>query len=140
MAFNKDEEIRKFLTLGDRISDAVTAVAGSGPFLLFNSVFFVVWLMINTGQFGDNLIFDEYPFGLLTTAVSLEAIILSIFVLITQKRQAKHSRLRAELDYRTDLRAEAEIKVMITMLERLAKQQNVPVEDLVAELKTHYKK
>lgn len=140
MALNKNEEIRKFHTLGDRISDKVTSIAGSIPFLLLNLAWFTAWLLVNTGQFGERAIFDKFPFGLLTTAVSLEAIILSTFVLISQNRQSKLERLRSELDYRTDLQSEADIETILSMLERLAKKQNINVSDLLEQLEADRKK
>lgn len=136
MALNKNQEIKKLHTAEDHFSDAVTDITGSVPFLLWNVVFFAVWLLINTGQLGQELVFDPYPFGLLTNIVSLMAIMLSIFVLITQNRQAKMARLRAELDYRIDLQSDIDIEILVTMLERLAKKQGVEVSDLARELRS----
>lgn len=121
------------------MSDKVTAFAGSSLFFIINMVWFVSWILINTGQFGSDLIFDKYPFGLLTTAVSLEAIVLSIFVLISQNRQSERSELRSELDYITDLQADAEIDIIITMLERIAAKQEIDMSDLVSKLKSNQK-
>jgi uncharacterized membrane protein len=95
---------------------------------------------VNTGQLGGNLVFDPYPFGLLTTAVSLEAIILAVFVLITQNRQSKHSEIRSELDYITDLQADAEINIILNILERIAKKNDVDVGDLLVQLESNQKR
>ncbi|MDB5181938.1 MAG: hypothetical protein JWP13_701 [Candidatus Saccharibacteria bacterium] len=134
-AINKNEQVRKLQTFGDKLADKVTAIAGSTGFLTLNVVWFVVWTLLNTGVFGEHLIIDKYPFSFLTTAVSLEAIILSTFVLMSQRRQAKLADLRTDLDYRTDVKAEADIKIIVSMLERLAGQQGVDVTDLLAEMK-----
>ncbi len=139
-AINKNEQIKKLRTFGDKLSDKVTAVAGSSSFLLLNVIWFVVWVLINTGQFGQQLIFDEYPFGFLTMMVSLEAIILSVFVLISQNRQSKHSEIRSELDYITDLNAAAEINTIISILERISSKQNIDVADFLSHLETNQKK
>ena len=133
-AINKNKEIRKVLSLGDKISDTITSVAGSVPFLLLNVTIFIGWLLVNTGQFGQHLIFDKFPFGLLTTAVSLEAIILAVFVLITQNRQAAHSDMRSELDYVTDLHADADLDAILSVLKRIADKQDIDVTDVVAQL------
>src|SRR5687767_11985624 len=125
VAINKNEHIKRLRTFGDKLSDKITAIAGSSTFLLLNGLAFAWWIMANTGLFGQKYVFDEYPFGLLTMAVSLEAIILAIFVLITQNRQAKHSELRSELDYITDLQADAEINTIISILERIAEKQSI---------------
>ncbi len=136
MALNKNQEIKKLHTTEDHFSDVVTRSAGSVPFLLWNVIFIAVWLLINTGQLGDDLIFDPYPFGLLTNIVSVLTILLSIFVLITQNRQSKMAQLRAELDYRIDLQSEVDIEILVTMLERLARKQGVEVSDLARDLRS----
>lgn len=134
MAINKNEEIRKLHTFGDKIADSITATVGSMPFLVVNAVTFTLWLLVNAGFFGERYIFDPFPFGFLTTAVSLEAIILSVFVLISQKRQARLTELRSELDYRIDLESEVEIKTIVAILQRLAEKQDIDVNDLIAEM------
>ncbi len=138
--FNTNEQVRRLRTYGDRLSDRITALAGSSGFLALNTVIFIAWILINTGQFGDNLIFDEYPFGFLTLAVSLEAIILAVFVLISQNRQTKRSEIRSELDYLTDLSADAEINAIIGILERLSDKNNIDISDLLSDLETTQKK
>lgn len=139
-ALRQNELLHTLSALGDSLSAKVTSAAGSTPFLVLNSVIFIGWILINTGQFGEKLVFDAYPFGLLTMAVSLEAIILAVFVLITQNRQSKQSEIQAELDYITDLQSSAEIAIVISILERMSKKQNIDVSDLLAELKTGNKK
>lgn len=140
VAINKNEQIKKLRTFGDRLSDKVTAVAGSTVFLVLNVIWFITWILINTGMFGHHLVFDEYPFGFLTMVVSLEAIILSVFVLISQNRQAKHSEIRSELDYITDLQADAEINIIISILERISEKHNIDITDLLTELSVNQKK
>ena len=137
-AINKNKEIRKVLSFGDKISDTITTIAGSVPFLLLNVFIFIGWLILNTGQLGDQYIFDEFPFGLLTTSVSLEAIILAVFVLITQNRQAAHSDLRSELDYVTDLHANADLGAILSVLTRIADKQGIGVADVVTQLHTDH--
>ena len=139
-AINKNAKIKKLRNFGDKLAENITAVAGSVSFLLLNVFIFAGWILVNTGQFGDQLIFDEYPFGLLTTAVSLEAIILAVFVLITQNRQSKHSEIRSELDYITDLQADAEINIIMIMLQRIADKQNIEVDDLLDQLSESQRK
>ncbi len=140
VAINKNEQIKRLRTFGDKLSDRVTAIAGSSLFLFLNVAWFVGWILINMGVFGDHLVFDEYPFGFLTMVVSLEAIILSVFVLISQNRQAERSEIRAEMDYVTDLQADAEINIIISILERIASKQDIAVDDLLKELTISQKK
>lgn len=89
----------------DRLSDAVTDFAGSMTFVYVHAVWFAGWILMNEGCFGQSLVFDRFPYGLLTMVVSLEAIFLSTFVLISQNRDALRQNVRADLDYQTDLRA-----------------------------------
>jgi uncharacterized membrane protein len=72
-------------TLWERVADTSTAMFGSVTFLSLNTVWFTVWILLNTGVFG-NQAFDPFPFGFLTMIVSLEAIFLAIIVLISQNR------------------------------------------------------
>ena len=90
----------------DRAADRITGFAGSMKFVYIHSVWFGVWILLNAGAVGAALIFDEFPFGLLTMIVSLEAIFLSTFVMISQNRQAERADVRAELDFEANLRSE----------------------------------
>jgi uncharacterized membrane protein len=90
----------------DRVADTITNFAGSLRFVYLHSVWFFVWVVFNIGLFGVALKFDPFPFGLLTMIVSLEAIFLSTFVMVSQNRQAARADLRAKLDFETNLRAE----------------------------------
>lgn len=140
MAINKNEQVRKLRTFGDKLADWVTAVAGSTGFLMLNVAWFAGWILLNTGFFGPDLIFDEYPFGFLTMVVSLEAIILSVFVLISQNRQSERSEIKADLDYITDLRVETENTTMLLILERIAAEHKIDISDLLQDLEAHEKK
>jgi uncharacterized membrane protein len=140
VAINKNDQIKRLRTFGDKVADKVTAVAGSTGFLVLNLIWFVGWVLVNTGIFGEHLVFDEYPFGFLTMVVSLEAIILSVFVLISQNRQSKRSEIRAELDYLTDLQSDAENTAIIRILERLAEKQNMDISDVLDNLAVQQKR
>ena len=90
----------------DRAADKVTSFAGSLNFVYIHSVWFGVWILLNVGLLGAALEFDKFPFGLLTMIVSLEAIFLSTFVMVSQNRQAARADVRSELDFETNLRSE----------------------------------
>jgi uncharacterized membrane protein len=98
--------VRRLARAQDRTADHVTAFAGSLNFVYLHAGWFAVWIAINVGLFGAALKFDAFPFGLLTMIVSLEAIFLSTFVMVSQNRQAARSDIRAQLDFETNLRAE----------------------------------
>ena len=92
----------------ERIADWMTRKAGTKEFLIFHVVWFAAWMVLNTGILPWRP-FDPFPFGLLTMVVSLEAIFLSIFVLMTQNRESYIAELREELSLQVSLRMEAEV-------------------------------
>lgn len=89
-------------------ADALNNVAASTPFLVMHVLWFSIWIIWNVGGFGFAP-FDPFPFGLLTMVVSLEAIFLSIFVLMAQKRESAIAELREELMLQVNLRMEEEV-------------------------------
>ena len=106
-----------------RVSDRVAAIAASHVFTLTHIAWFGGWILLNTlaaaGWLPARLGFDPYPFGLLTLIVSLEAIFLSIFVLVSQNRQAERDRIRTDLDYQVNVKAHVEILGIAGRLDRL---------------------
>jgi uncharacterized membrane protein len=95
-------------SLLERFVDKLNEIASSTAFLVIHVLAFTVWLLWNTGQLGLKPI-DPYPFGLMTTIVSLEAIFLSIFVLMAQQRESAIAELREELGLQVNLRVEQEV-------------------------------
>src|SRR5688572_22625164 len=93
----------------DRLSDAISRATGSGPFALFHVIGFSLWLLINLGIVPGLEPFDPYPFNFLTLVVSLEAIFLSVFVLMSQNRMSRQAEKRAHLDLQVDMLAEQEL-------------------------------
>jgi uncharacterized membrane protein len=90
------------------LADRMIGFASSTPFLAVHAVVFIVWIVWNVP--GSGLArFDPYPFGMLTTIVSLEAIFLSIFVLMTQSRESHIGELREELTLQVNLKIEEEM-------------------------------
>jgi CRP/FNR family transcriptional regulator, cyclic AMP receptor protein len=91
-----------------RIADWISWFSGSMSFLLIHTIWFILWIVVNMGPFGLKP-FDPYPYGLLTMIVSLEAIFLSCIVLISQNRQAEKDRIRSDIEYDVNVKAELEI-------------------------------
>ncbi len=98
-------------SVGQRIADKIAEFSGSLAFLALNAVLFLTWILLNLP--GSPVQFDPFPFGFLTMSVSLEAIFLSIFVLISQNRQASKDRIKSDLDYKVNLKAELEIGILM---------------------------
>ena len=102
----------------DRWTDAVTAFAGSRTFIVAHLVWFVLWVLLNRGEHAV----DPYPYSLLNVLVSLEAIFLTSFVLITQNRMTKQADRRAHLDLQVNLLAEQELTAILQMIYALCQK------------------
>lgn len=111
-------------TTSQRIADWIAKVSGSIGFVIFNGGFFLFWILANSGRVGIKP-FDPFPYGLLTTIVSLEAIFLSIFVLVAQNRLQYVSDRRAELDVQIDLLTEYEVTRVLRLVNKIADKLNV---------------
>lgn len=109
----------------EKLADEMTTTFGSMGFLVANVIWFVAWILINTNHVPGVAAFDPYPFNLLTTVVSLEAITLAIFVLISQNRAAKVDDLREELDLQINLISEREVTKVIKLIALLLEKQGV---------------
>ena len=105
---NVNEELEEKLSTLQRIADWIAWFSGSMAFLILGGLWFAVWIVINTLPTGVSQ-FDPFPFGLLTMIVSLEAIFLSCFVLISQNRQAEKDHIRSDIEYEVNIKAELEI-------------------------------
>lgn len=105
---NVNEEIEVHSTPLQKIADWIAWFSGSMAFLIINAGWFIVWISLNTLPLGIPP-FDPFPFGLLTMIVSLEAIFLSCFVLVSQNRQAEKDRVRSDIEYEVNIKAELEI-------------------------------
>ncbi|MEK7569479.1 MAG: DUF1003 domain-containing protein [Patescibacteria group bacterium] len=116
-------------TWGEKVADFMTSSFGSMLFLVFNLLLFVVWITINTNGIKSIPAFDPFPFSLLTTFVSLEAIILAIFVLIAQNRNSKVDDLREETNLQLNLIEEKENAKIIKMIALLLKRQGIDLSE-----------
>jgi uncharacterized membrane protein len=103
---NEQDVLARMRGTQDRIADAITAFSGTMTFVYLHALWFAVWIVFNEGVFGDGAVWDPFPFGLLTMIVSLEAIFLSTFVMVSQNRQAARENVRADLDFETNVRSE----------------------------------
>jgi uncharacterized membrane protein len=100
----------------DRIADNITSFSGRMVFVYVHIFWFGIWILLNTGWFRVP-VFDPFPYGLLTMIVSLEAIFLSTFVLISQNRMGEETERRADLDLHIGLLTEHELTRVLQMLD-----------------------
>jgi uncharacterized membrane protein len=125
---NVNEEAGDNRTAVQKTADWIAEFAGSIPFLLIHVVLFAFWLIVNWVPIPGVPQFDPYPFGFLTLAVSLEAIFLSVFVLLSQNRQAAKDRVHADIEYDINLKAELEIGHLHEKIDRLTSDVLVRLE------------
>jgi uncharacterized membrane protein len=120
---NLNEVAEERMNVWYRIADKIAAVAASGTFLGLHVLWFAAWIVPNVVK-GDQG-FDPFPFGLLTMIVSLEAIILSIIIMVSQNRAGEKDRLRADLDYQVNLKAHLEVMQLHRKIDRIERAVGV---------------
>jgi uncharacterized membrane protein len=113
-------------SLSDKLSDAVGHFAGTLPFVAVHTVVFVGWLALNSGAFHLIAPFDPYPFNLLSTVVSCEAVIMTSFVLMKQNRESRLADRRDHLDLQVNLISEQESSLVIQMLDQISRKLEIP--------------
>jgi CRP/FNR family transcriptional regulator, cyclic AMP receptor protein len=118
---NVNEEMEVHSTVLQKIADWLAWFSGSMPFLISHTFWFIIWVSLNTFIMGDKA-FDPFPFGLLTMIVSLEAIFLACFVLISQNRQAQKDKYRADIEYEVNIKAELEVAHLHEKTDRMYEQ------------------
>ena len=129
------DEVDERMSVGDRMADRVAAFGGSWTFILSFVVVLVVWMALNAGAwlFAP---FDPYPFILLNLVLSCVAALQAPIIMMSQRRQESKDRLRAENDYRVNVKAELEIRLLHERIDhqlshqwaRLAELQRVQIE------------
>ena len=120
-----ERDVRRERGPVDLLTDRIAAAAGSPAFILFHVIWFAAWVGVNV--FGHSR-FDPYPFNLLTLAVSLEAIVLTGFVLIAQNRMTQLADKRAHLDLQVNLLAEEELTAILKVVCLIATKNGIDVD------------
>ncbi len=122
LSTNINTEFIKDLTYGERLADKIAMFGGSWKFIIFFAVVLVVWIAINTIVLLKKP-FDPYPFILLNLILSCIAAIQAPVIMMSQNRQESKDRLRAEHDYKVNLKAELEIRHLNEKLDYLLVKQ-----------------
>ena len=125
---NANEEMEVYSTFLQKIADWLAWFSGSMPFLISHTFWFLIWISLNTFILRDRA-FDPLPFGLLTMIVSLGASFLASFVVSSQNRQAQKDKVRADIEYEVNIKAELEVahlhektdRIYESMLERFTR-------------------
>jgi len=118
----------------DRLADSIASFSGSMTFVGLHVIWYGLWILLNLRVISFVPVFDPYPFMLLNMMVSLEAILLSTFVLMKQNRMSKRVDSRAHLDLQINLLAEKEMTMVLQMLRQIGDQVGVRDEELHREM------
>jgi uncharacterized membrane protein len=119
---NISKQFEKKLTFGERLSDHIAEFGGSWKFIIFFGFVLLVWIFANA-IFLANRGFDPYPFILLNLILSCLAAIQAPIIMMSQNRAEARDRLRAENDYKVNLKAELEIRHLHEKLDYLLRRQ-----------------
>lgn len=118
---NVNDNFDEKLTFGQRVADKIASFGGSRTFILSFLFFLIVWMVFNVTM-GERA-FDEYPFILLNLCLSSLAALQAPIIMMSQNRQAERDRIRAENDYKVNLKAEIEIRTLHEKLDHLLKKK-----------------
>ena len=119
-AIDSDKEEDERRTMGDKLADKVTEIAGSWGFIVGFCIFLIVWMIINTIMIVK---FDEYPFILLNLILSCIAALQAPIIMMSQNRAAKKDSLRSLNDYKTDLKSELILEALHEQMKDLQANQ-----------------
>jgi len=122
VAADTNLEFDQRLTFGDRLADRVARFGGSWAFIISFGAFLFVWMVINSIALLRRP-FDPYPFILLNLILSSIAALQAPVIMMSQNRQEAKDRLRAEHDYRVNLKAELEIRLLSERIDALVNHQ-----------------
>jgi uncharacterized membrane protein len=125
-------EINK--SLSDRVALFITDAFGSIKFLCICLLVFLIWITWNLGLLPPLKPFDPYPFATLDMIVSLFAIFLSVSVLISQNRQGRLDKIRQQVEFEVNVRAENEITKVLNMLHEIQKKIGINKNDTELEI------
>lgn len=127
-----DKQEEENMTIGDKIADKLTAIAGSWNFIIGFSLFLILWIVLNGFVLVKAL--DPFPFILLNLLLSCIAALQAPVIMMSQNRQAKKDSLRNKNDYKTDLKTELIIEELHDKIDEILKKQK-DIEKQIKELK-----
>ena len=120
------------LTMGQRVADIVADVMGSWTFIIIQSIFLALWVLVNVLAWIKS--WDPYPFILLNLALSFQAAYAAPIIMMSQNRQQDVDRKAAANDYRVNIKAELEIELLHHKLDSLREQEVLELTKVVREL------
>ena len=133
---NIQEEIEAKLNLGQRMADKIAVFGGSWTFIITFFSFILLWIFINIWLLATKS-FDPFPFILLNLILSCLAAIQAPIIMMSQNRQEQKDRQRGEHDYKINLKAELEIRLLSEKIDHLLVHQNKKLLE-IQEVQTDY--
>jgi uncharacterized membrane protein len=136
---NLEESHLRAQTAGEHAADTIAGFAGTVTFVLLHLVVVIAWTAYNSGRFHVH-VFDPFPFSILSLLITLEAVLLTTFVLIKQRRMARQADRRSHLNLQVTLLTERETTKILQMLTRISERLGMDVHELdheVRELANH---
>jgi uncharacterized membrane protein len=118
------------LSFGQRAADWIARTMGSWAFIIAQSILLAVWIVLNVTAWIRH--WDPYPFILMNLVLSTQAAFTAPVIMMSQNRQAEHDRVEARIDYDVNLRAEAEVRMIIRQLQIQTKSLNALRETVAA--------
>ena len=120
---NVNEEEAAQLTMADRAADKIAEFGGSWKFIIFEIGLFLLWVLLNTWLLFDK-VFDPYPYVFLNLILGIICGLQAPIIMMSQNRQGQKDRLRADLDYRVNLKNELLLSEVLRRLEALESRRN----------------
>ena len=126
---NWHQKHRAERSLGDRIADTAAGAMGSWAFIILQTIFVILWMVLNVVGIIQH--WDIYPFILLNLIFSTQAAYAAPIIMMSQNRQTQRDRAQAEADYETNVKAKEEIE---ELQRRLARIENEKLERIISLL------
>ena len=124
---------KETLTPGQRIADAVATGMGSWKFIIWQTIFVIIWMILNVIGFIAH--WDAYPFILLNLIFSTQAAYAAPIIMMAQNRQSERDRIQAQADYDTNLEAKKEIEALQLQLNKIETEKLDEIMKMLKEMK-----
>jgi uncharacterized membrane protein len=124
---------KETLTPGQRIADSVASGMGSWKFIIWQTIFVIVWMTLNVIGFIRH--WDVYPFILLNLIFSTQAAYAAPIIMMAQNRQSERDRLQAQADFDTNLEAKKEIEALQVQLNKIETEKLDEIMRMLKEMK-----
>jgi len=98
------EEVERDTSRVAKLAERVAELSGRPHVVTFHLLWFAVWVGVNSGLVAAVAVFDAYPYGLLGIILTIESILITLFLLVSSNRQTAHAEKRAALDYEVNVR------------------------------------